>query len=60
MVMDIRNNESVATEHVDHVSSFFVNLGSIGVPRFSWYLDYVGISGEFPNPPEFNPEFADN
>ena len=60
MVTDIQNNKPTPEERVNDVSIFFVNIDPVEVSRCFWYLDNIGISGEFSNPPEFYLESADD
>jgi hypothetical protein len=60
VVVNIRNNESAASERVDNVSSLLVNLDSVEVTWFSGHLDAIEISREFPDPPELDLEFSDD
>lgn len=56
VVVDIRDDESTIGERVDHVSSLFIDFDSVE-RTCSGYLYPVGISGEFPDPPELDLEF---
>jgi hypothetical protein len=58
VVANIRNDKSTAGECVDHVSRLFVNFYFENGPRIPGESNPVGVSGEFPNPPEFGLEFT--
>ena len=54
MVVNIRDNKTAIDECIDHISGLFVNLDFIDGLWFSGEPNSVGVSREFPNPPEFD------
>ena len=60
VVTDIQSDKPTLEEHVNDVSMFLINIDPEEVSQCFWYLDHVGISGEFSNPPEFYLESVDD
>lgn len=60
MIVNIRNNKPTVSKCVDQVPGLFVSLDSVKISRFPGDPDWVGISGEFPDPSEFDPGFLDD